>query len=73
LEKKRNLTLLGKINIVKTLGLSKLIYTTSVLVLAEQLIKEVNSIIFNFIWDGISLLKSRNQLLLARENVEDLK
>ena len=29
--KRRNLTLLGKINIVKTLGLSKLIYNTSVL------------------------------------------
>ena len=50
--KRRNLTLLGKINIVKTLGLSKLIYNTSVLVIPEQLIKEINSIIFNFIWDG---------------------
>ena len=49
--KRRNLTLLGKINIVKTLGLSKLIYNTSVLVIPEQLIKEINSIIFNFIWD----------------------
>ena len=34
------------------LGLSKLIYTASVLVIPEQLIKEINSIIFNFIWDG---------------------
>ena len=50
--KRRNLTLLGKINIIKTLGLSKLIYNTSVLVIPEQLIKEINSIIFNFIWDG---------------------
>ena len=49
--KRRNLTLLGKINIVKTLGLSKLIYNTSVLVIPEQLIKEINSIILNFIWD----------------------
>jgi len=43
---------LNKINIVKTLGLSKLIYNTSVLVIPEQLIKEINSIISNFIWDG---------------------
>ena len=49
--KRRNLTLLGKINIVKTLALSKLIYSTSVLVIPEQLIKEINSIIFDFIWD----------------------
>ena len=38
--KKRNLTLYGKINIAKTLGLSKLIY--NVLVIPEQLIKEIN-------------------------------
>ena len=49
--KTRNLTLYGKINIVKTLGLSKLICNASVLVIPE-LIKEINSIIFNFIWDG---------------------
>jgi len=36
---------LGKINIVKTLGLSKLItyFNISVLVISEQLIKEINS------------------------------
>ena len=33
------------------LGLSKLIYNTSVLIIPEQVIKEINSIIFNFIWD----------------------
>jgi len=33
------------------LGLSKLIYNASVLVIPAQLIKETNSIIFNFIWD----------------------
>ena len=36
--KRRNLTLYGKINIVKTLGLSKLIYNASVLAIPEQLI-----------------------------------
>ena len=34
--KRRKLTLLGKINIVKTLGLSKLIYNASVLLLPEN-------------------------------------
>jgi len=43
--KRRNLILLGKINIVKTLGLSKLIYNASVLIIPEQLVKEMNSII----------------------------
>ena len=50
--KRRNLTLYGKINIVKTFGLSKLIYNTSVLVIPENFVKEIDKLIFNFIWDG---------------------
>ena len=36
--KRRNLTLIGKINIVKTLGLAKLIYSTSLLPIPKHLI-----------------------------------
>ena len=50
--KRRNLTLYGKINIVKTFGLSKLIYNSSVLVVPVNLIKEIEKLIFSFIWDG---------------------
>ena len=50
--KKRNLTLYGEINIVKTFGLSKLIYNASVLVIPEHFIKETEKLIFDFIWDG---------------------
>ena len=39
--KRRKLTLYGKINIVKTLGLSKLIYSASVLVIPEHFIKQI--------------------------------
>jgi len=48
--KRRNLTLNGKINIVKTFGLSKLIYNASVLVIPEKYIKEIEKLIFDFIW-----------------------
>jgi len=41
--KRRNLTLYGKINIVKTFGLSKLIYNASVLVIPENFIKETEN------------------------------
>jgi len=51
-EKKRNLTLDGKINIVKTFGLSKLIYNLSVLAIPEHFIKETEKLIFDFIWEG---------------------
>ena len=50
--KRRNLTLYGKINIVKTFGLSKPIYNSSVLVIPENLIKEIDKLILSFIWDG---------------------
>ena len=50
--KRRNLTLMGKINIVKTLGLSKLINSASVLTMSRRTVERINRIIFNFIWDG---------------------
>jgi len=48
----KNITLYGKINMVKTFGLSKLIYNASVLVITKLFIKEIEKLIFNFIWDG---------------------
>ena len=41
---KRNLTL------IKTLGLAKLVYRTSLLTISKPLIDSVNNIIFSFIW-----------------------
>ena len=50
--KRRKLTLVGKINIVKSLGLSKLIYNASVLSLPENFSKRVDKVILDFIWDN---------------------
>ena len=50
--KRRNLMLYGRINIVKTLGLPKLIYSASVLAIPDHYIQEINKITFNFIWEG---------------------
>ena len=44
--KRRKLTLLGRINIVKTLGLSKLIYNASVFPTPKHFVKEINKISF---------------------------
>ena len=51
---------------VITLGVWKLIYIASVLVIREQLIKEINSIIFNFIRDG-KPAKIKSPLILSRK------
>ena len=50
--KRRNLTLYGRINRVKTLDLSKLIDSASVLAIPDHYIQEINKITFNFIWEG---------------------
>lgn len=46
----RDLTLYGKINIVKSLALSKLTYVAAVLPIPEDFIKVVNKQIADFIW-----------------------
>ena len=50
--KRRKLTLYGKINIVKTLGLSKLIFNASVLYIPHHYIEQINNITLNFICMG---------------------
>lgn len=50
----RKLTLIGRINMVKTLVLSKLIFNTSTLYVPPHVIGKTNKLIFNFIWGGKS-------------------
>ena len=47
----RNLTLIGRICIVKTLAISKLVYNTSVLIVPSNFAEKVNDICFKFIWN----------------------
>ena len=47
----RNLTLIGRICIVKTLAISKLVYNTSVLKVPQNFAEKVNDICFKFIWN----------------------
>ncbi len=50
---KRKLSMLGRVIIVKSLMLSKLTHLLSVLMMPEVLRKQVNSIVFKFVW-GVS-------------------
>jgi hypothetical protein len=48
----RKLTLMGKITVVKSFALPKLIYPLTVLKsISSEKIKEINTLMFNFIWD----------------------
>lgn len=50
--KMRDLTLLGRIQIIKTYIISKFMYTCSVIHMPEKYLKEINELIFKFIWKG---------------------
>ena len=66
--KKRNITVLGRITIVKSLLLSKL--TFLILNLPdppEDFVKQVSRMMYNFIWKGVDRV-SRNQMIQDYEN-----
>jgi len=65
--KSRKLTIYGKIMIVKTLAISKLIYSFSVLNVPEEVIKVVNRSIYEFIWNKVDRIK-RNTMINELEN-----
>jgi hypothetical protein len=50
--KARNLTLQGRVLISKALGLSKFQYLASVLHIPQDIVREINSKIYEFIWQG---------------------
>ena len=53
----RGLSLLGRIQIVKTFAIPKLMFRASVIPISKELIKEANSIFYNFIWNGKDKVK----------------
>ena len=66
--KRKKLTLLGRINIVTSLGLSKLIYNASVLSIPKHFAKESNRISFNFIWEGKPAKVKRSTIIRERKH-----
>ena len=60
----RDLSPIGKITIVKSLGISQLVFLFSVLPKPpNNFIKELNSVIYNFIWSGKPDKISRNTII----------
>ena len=49
---KRNLTFLGKIKIIKTLLLPKFVYLAQSSIIPQDIVKKIDSLIFNFLWHG---------------------
>ena len=49
---KRNLTFFGKIKIIKSLIMPKFVYLAQSLIVPADILKEINSLIFTFLWSG---------------------
>ena len=63
----RDISVYGKINIVKTLALSKLTFVCSVLDTPNGFTEEVNKIIFNFIWKYKQPKIKRSTIIKCKE------
>ena len=50
--KRRNLTLTGKILILKTFGISQVLYLSSVFKVPEWALSEISKIMYEFLWNG---------------------
>ena len=48
----KSLSLIGRIQIVKTFAIPKLVYRASVKALPKDSVKKANSILYGFIWNG---------------------
>ena len=65
--KQRNLTLRGKILILKSLIMSKIIYTTQVLSCPKEIVKELDKLFFDFLWKGRPAKVKRSNVVNTTE------
>ena len=63
----RGLSLLGRIQIVKTFAIPKLMFRASAIPISKELLKTADSIFYSFIWNGKDKVK-RNVLTATIEN-----
>ena len=48
----RNFTLIGRIQIIKTFAIPKFMFRASLISLTKEIVKQVNSVLYNFIWNS---------------------
>ena len=63
----RGLSLIGRIQIVKTFAIPKLMFRASAISISKYLVKEAESIFYHFIWKGKDKVK-RNAVISEVEN-----
>ena len=66
--KMRDLTLYGKVLLIKTYGISQLLYVSSVLNVPQGTIDEAEQILYDFLWGGNSYKVKKNVIIQTYEN-----
>lgn len=66
--KQRDLTIYGKILLIKTYALSQILYLTSVLPVPEAFMIKLDEIIFNFLWNGKAHKVKKSVIIQDVEN-----
>ena len=66
----RRLTLLGKITIIKTLAVSQIVYILSSLPTPPDVLKTINSILYDFLWDGKGDKIKRTTMINSYANIQ---
>jgi len=59
----RRLTLLGRNAVLKSLAVSQIVYVLSSLPTPQGVIKEINSLLYDFLWDGKSDKIKRREMI----------
>ena len=59
----RNLTLSGKILIIKTFALSHLMFIAGVLHIPDNIIKDIEEIVYEFLWSGKTHKVKKNVII----------
>ncbi len=65
--KHRHLTLFGKVLIIKTLAASKLIHAMTILHTPDNILKDIEKLIFSFLWESTDRIK-RKTLIGSKQN-----
>ena len=71
--KHRKLTLNGKVLTLKSLAISQIIYLASLLPFPDDLIQEIEQMIYEFLWNGKTHKVKKKMLSLKISKKEDIK
>ena len=61
-------TIIGRIQIIKTFAIPKFMFRASLISLTKEIVKQVNSVLYNFIWDSGKDKIKRLSLISDYEN-----